>query len=87
MSIMRQSTHQQNTGIYHHAHAYGGRWFPVRISSQYDPIAMSSFSVGLSGAYFGRRSSLGVGDPHRGFETVTISYEGVVAHRDSRNSE
>lgn len=72
----------------------GGHWvgdgFPVRSLFSYnrDPAAVSPF---LLFDYAGpwnfepvTGSPRGVGQhPHRGFETVTIVYDGEVAHRDS----
>ena len=66
-----------------------GDGFPVRTLFSYndDPIAISPF---LLFDYMGPRvfepvnTPRGVGrHPHRGFETVTIVYDGEVSHRDS----
>ena len=66
-----------------------GDGFPVRnlfpsngIDAQVNPFLMLDYA-GLK--YFEpTRKSQGVGEhPHRGFETVTIAYQGSVSHRDS----
>lgn len=66
-----------------------GDGFPVRnlfpsngVESQINPFLMLDYA---GPRYFEpTKKSQGVGEhPHRGFETVTIAYQGAVSHRDS----
>ncbi len=77
------STHRDN-----HGH-WVGDGFPVRTLFSYDRLAVH-LSPFLMLDYAGpanfpaAQQPRGVGEhPHRGFETVTIVYQGEVAHRDS----
>ena len=66
-----------------------GDGFPVRnmfpsngLNTEINPFLMLDYA---GPSYFEpSKKSLGVGEhPHRGFETVTIAYQGAVEHRDS----
>ncbi len=76
--------------VYEHGSAYWvGDGFPVRnmiptsgLSADIDPFLMLDYAGPQKFAPTSKRR--GVGEhPHRGFETVTISYQGSVEHRDS----
>ncbi|WP_176517614.1 pirin family protein [Pseudomonas faucium] len=77
-------------GIHHSPHAHWvGDGFPVRSLFTYDNLA-SQISPFLLLDYAGPHTFTptsarrGVGQhPHRGFETVTIVYQGELEHRDS----
>ncbi|MNM76652.1 Quercetin 2,3-dioxygenase [compost metagenome] len=77
-------------GIHHRPHAHWvGDGFPVRSLFTYDNLA-SQISPFLLLDYAGphaftpTNARRGVGQhPHRGFETVTIVYQGELEHRDS----
>lgn len=77
-------------GIHHSPHAHWvGDGFPVRSLFTYDDLARQ-ISPFLLLDYAGphdftaTRDRRGVGQhPHRGFETVTIVYQGELEHRDS----
>lgn len=77
-------------GIHHGPHAHWvGDGFPVRSLFTYDHLA-SHISPFLLLDYAGphaftpTQARRGVGQhPHRGFETVTIVYQGELEHRDS----
>jgi quercetin 2,3-dioxygenase len=66
-----------------------GDGFPVRnlfpsngIDSQINPFLMLDYAGPRH--FEATKKSQGVGEhPHRGFETVTIAYQGAVSHRDS----
>ncbi|MFN7921570.1 MAG: pirin family protein [Bryobacteraceae bacterium] len=77
-------------GIYAHGSRHWvGDGFPVRnifpsngISAEIDPFLMLDY---MGPAHFPPTDQpKGVGEhPHRGFETVTVVYQGMLAHRDS----
>jgi hypothetical protein len=79
------------TGIYSAPHGHWvGDGFPVRTLFNYDrmgahhitPFLMLDYAGPHDFEPAGRRRGVGA-HPHRGFETVTIVYDGEVAHRDS----
>jgi len=69
-----------------------GDGFPVRnlfpsngLVAQMDPFLMLDYAGPLE--FAPTEHPKGVGEhPHRGFETVTIAYQGAVSHRDSTGS-
>ncbi len=69
-----------------------GDGFPVRnlfpsngLVAQMDPFLMLDYAGPVE--FAATDTPKGVGEhPHRGFETVTIAYQGAVAHRDSSGS-
>jgi len=81
---------KQIVGTHRDTHGHWvGDGFPVRTLFSYDNLA-SHLSPFLMLDYAGpanfpaAQQPRGVGEhPHRGFETVTIVYQGEVAHRDS----
>lgn len=69
-----------------------GDGFPVRSMFSYDsapslsPFLLLDYAAPME--FKPSRRPRGVGEhPHRGFETVTIVYQGEVAHRDSAGNE
>jgi len=74
-------------------HPHGGHWvgdgFPVRTLFSYDGDAQALspfllFDYAGPHVFAPAMQPRGVGQhPHRGFETVTIAYDGEVSHRDS----
>jgi hypothetical protein len=92
MHAINQGTGQVKTVV--EVHRYGSRhWvgdgFPVRnlipgnaVGEQLSPFLLLDYAGPES--FQPTETPRGVGEhPHRGFETVTIVYDGVVAHRDS----
>ena len=80
-------------GVYQHGSAHMvGDGFPVRNmipgmgkDEQFSPFLLLDYMGPEQFPPTDRQ--LGVGEhPHRGFETVTIMYQGKVAHRDSTGS-
>ncbi len=64
-----------------------GDGFHVRSMFAYDDVSMSPFLLldyGAPKRFEPSQHRRGVGEhPHRGFETVTIAYQGEIEHRDS----
>ena len=84
------TTMKEVLGIYHPGSTHMvGDGFPVRnlfpsndLDRVVDPFLMLDYAGPRE--FAGTEHPRGVGEhPHRGFETVTIMYEGAVAHRDS----
>ena len=84
------TTLKEVLGIYHPGSTHMvGDGFPVRnlfpsndLDRVVDPFLMLDYAGPRH--FAGTDHPRGVGEhPHRGFETVTIMYEGAVAHRDS----
>ncbi|HYO82092.1 MAG TPA: pirin family protein [Bryobacteraceae bacterium] len=81
---------RQVTGIYESgSNHWVGDGFPVRnlfpsngISRQVDPFLMLDYAGPATFAPSARPRGVDT-HPHRGFETVTIAYQGSVDHRDS----
>ena len=77
-------------GVYRNQHTHWvGDGLPVRNLFAYDRLgqAISPFLLldyGAPHQFEPTSKQLGVGShPHRGFETVTIAYQGALAHKDS----
>jgi len=89
----RATTDKDVLGVYRAgSHHMVGDGFPVRnmipgagVEEQLSPFLLLDY---MGPEYFPpTERRLGVGEhPHRGFETVTIMYQGKVAHRDSTGS-
>jgi redox-sensitive bicupin YhaK (pirin superfamily) len=65
----------------------GNRAFPTRDFRQSDPFLMLDHIGPASPGTSWRLSGKGHDHPHRGFETLTLLFEGRMSHRDSRGNK